>query len=103
LTSFPAPCSAQERLIIKFNDEEIEELTDEIIVLGKNEFELDLSDYLYECINLTVPAYIRCEELGDGLQCDEEMVKTIQNLAPTEPEEAKTDPRWEALKGIKNN
>jgi uncharacterized protein len=101
LSAFQMPIDAQERWIVKFNDEEIEDHTDEIIVLGRNDYEIELSEFLYEYIHLTVPAYVRCEELG-GVQCDEEMVRKIQHLAPSEDNE-KADPRWEALKRIKNN
>jgi uncharacterized protein len=102
LSEFKMPIDAQERLIVKFNDEEIEEHTDEIVVLGRNDYEIDLSEYLYESIHVNVPTYVRCDELGDT-SCDEEMVDKIQGLAPNEESEAPIDPRWEALKRIKNN
>jgi uncharacterized metal-binding protein YceD (DUF177 family) len=53
-----------------------------------------------------VPPYPKCSENGDGIECDPEMLGRIQNeeiSSSEEDNEENIDPRWEALKNIKNN
>ena len=110
LSDFPAKTVIDERLIVKFSDEDIVDSTEEIVVLSKSDYELDIADLLYEYITLAVPLYKKCSEQGDGLACDPEMVSKLGDLAPQQQpqdeeatEEEKTDPRWEALKNLRNN
>lgn len=107
LSDFPAKTVIDERLIVKFTEEDMGDTTEEILVLSKNEYGLDIADLLYEYINLAVPHYKKCSEQGDGISCDPEMVDKLSNLAPQPPqettEEEQTDPRWEALKHLRNN
>ncbi|WP_207429470.1 DUF177 domain-containing protein [Pedobacter sp. SYSU D00535] len=111
LADFPVGVDKKERQIVKFNDDEnLEDDTDEIIVLGRNEHEIDVSSLIYEYINLAVPYINRCENPGDTQWCDKEMLDKLEKLSvnQTEGEAAENnentdaDPRWDALKKIKN-
>lgn len=104
LADFPNRISLEEHEIVKFsNDEHLEDNTEEIILLNKNEHELDVSGLIYEYIMLAVPLFKRCEEEGNTEWCDQEMIEKLKSLsAPAEEEENLADPRWEALKNIKN-
>ncbi|MGN0002028.1 MAG: YceD family protein [Sphingobacterium composti] len=104
LTEFDAPVSFQEKLIVKFVNEEWDNETDEVIILNKTDHELDIANLLYEYINVQVPYYAKCTEQGVNISCDPEMLAKIS----TEEEESdieveNIDPRWAALKNIKNN
>ncbi|MCA5004497.1 YceD family protein [Sphingobacterium bovistauri] len=103
LTEFDAPVSFQERLIVKFVNEEWDSETDEVIILNKTDHELDIANLLYEYINVQVPYYAKCTEQGINISCDPEMLAKINIEEKSDIEEEKIDPRWAALKNIKNN
>jgi len=103
LTEFDAPVTFQERLIVKFVNEEWDNETDEVVILNKTDHELDIANLLYEYINVQVPYYAKCSEQGVNITCDPEMIAKISTEEGTEIEEENIDPRWAALKNIKNN
>jgi len=104
LQEFDSPISVRERVLVKFVNESWDEDTEEIMVLSKSDYELDIADLLYEFINVCVPIYTRCSEQGINQTCDSKMLAILDEHTPDEEqEEEKTDPRWEALKNIKNN
>jgi len=106
LSTFDSPVHIKERALVKFSDEDWNEDTDEVVTLSKNDYELDIAPLLYEYINVTAPPYPKCSENGDGITCDPEMLDRIQNEEESSSEEdndENIDPRWEALKNIKNN
>ncbi|WP_113651780.1 YceD family protein [Pedobacter namyangjuensis] len=104
LSEFSQPIDVKERQIVKFAEDALESDDLEIIVLERKESELDVSEMIYEFINVSVPYINNCEEAGNNQKCDPEMIATLEKLASgnTEVEEEKTDdPRWEALKKLK--
>ncbi|MFD2968195.1 YceD family protein [Sphingobacterium bambusae] len=106
LADFDAPLDFQERALVKFTDEDWESNTDEVLVLSKTDYELDIAALLYEYINVRVPYYSKCTEQGVNLSCDPEMLAKINVDSEEEQEdntEEKIDPRWDILKNIKNN
>jgi len=105
LAGFPLRIESTERQIAKFsNDNNLEDDTEEIIVLSKNEHEIDVSKLIYEYINLAVPYINRCEDEGNTKWCDGEMIEKLNSLSEQKEEKNEpADPRWEALKKIKNN
>lgn len=107
LSDFPTQVEVNERQIVKFfDDANLEDNTEEIIVLGKNVHEVDVSQLIYEYINLAVPLFNRCEEVGETQWCDKEVIEKLKSLSsgsPKEEENNDADPRWAALKNIKND
>src|SRR5690606_37104961 len=103
LTTFPAETVIDEQLIVKFTDEDLTETTDEILVLSRRDYELDIAPVLYEFINVSTPPYIKCSEQGNDITCDETVLAKLNELSPEQQEVTETDPRWEALKNIKYN
>ena len=104
LAEFAQPIEINERQIIKFAEDELESDDLEIIVLNRRESEIDVSEMIYEFINVAVPYINNCEQAGTGQKCDPEMLATLDKLASgsEEKEENKiADPRWEALKKLK--
>ncbi|MEO0403520.1 MAG: DUF177 domain-containing protein [Bacteroidota bacterium] len=69
---------------------------DEIYILGSNEHELDVHHLLYEYAHLSLPSKRVHESLND---CDYDDDLISEDL-PNDEEEG-TDPRWDALKGLK--
>ena len=102
LADFPSDVDIKERQLVKFsNDEHLEDDTDEIIILNRNEHEIDVSGLIYEYINLAVPFVIRCDDEGNTKWCDKEMIQKLSDLSSGNDNTENADPRWEALKKIK--
>lgn len=78
------------------------ELEDNILIIGRDDHEVEVGQLLYEFIVLALP-YKRIHPVdiyGDS-GCNKDMLKRLNALRTEEPDkEEKTDPRWDALKGI---
>lgn len=105
LTDFDAPLDFEERILVKFTEDEWGQDTEEVLTLSKTDYELDIADLLYEYINVRVPYYKKCSEQGTNASCDPEMLAKLGSSADLEShtDEEDTDPRWDILKKIKNN
>ncbi|QQT26946.1 YceD family protein [Sphingobacterium spiritivorum] len=105
LSEFDSPIDVKERVLVKFTDENWEEDTEEVIVLSKNDYEFDIAHLLYEYINVAVPYYTKCSEQGLNQSCDPEMLAKVNQIEDEEENSAEEhiDPRWSALRNIKNN
>lgn len=102
LAEFPSAINITERQIVKFsNDENLEDNTDEIIILSRNEHEIDVSGLIYEYVNLAVPYINRCGDEGNTVWCDKGMIQKLADLSSKDEKTDSVDPRWEALKNIK--
>ncbi|KQB99566.1 DUF177 domain-containing protein [Pedobacter sp. Hv1] len=104
LAEFAQSIEINERQIVKFAEDDLESDDLEIIVLNKKESAIDISEMIYEFINVAVPYINNCEQAGQGQQCDPEMIATLEKLAsgtPEKEEEQNDDPRWAALKKLK--
>jgi uncharacterized protein len=104
LAEFGQPIEINERQIVKFAEDDLESDDLEIIMLNKKESEIDVSEMIYEFINVSIPYINNCEQAENGQQCDPEMIATLAKLASgtAEKEEGQSDdPRWAALKKLK--
>ncbi len=104
LSSFAQPIEIKERQIVKFAEDDLESDDLEIIVLNRKESEIDVSEMIYELINVAIPYVNNCEQAGQDQSCDPEMIATLEKLASgnaTEENEKTDDPRWAALKKLK--
>lgn len=105
LDNFNLPISFSGSLYVKFGDEKAEE-GDEIIILTPDESELNLAQYIYESICLSIPLQRYHGVNGSDQTCNKEMIKKLKNhLANSTKKEESTDldPRWDKLKDIKLN
>lgn len=104
LSAFAQTIEIKERQIVKFAEDDLESDDLEIIVLNRKESEIDVSEMIYELINVAIPYVNNCEQAGQGQSCDPEMIATLEKLASgnaTEDNEKIDDPRWAALKKLK--
>lgn len=105
LSNFPAETEINERLIIKFfGNADLSDDTEEILVLSKKDYELDVAPLIYEYINLAAPFNNRCKDPGNEPSCDVEMINKIDHLSVNNKEDSEPqsiDPRWEKLNKIK--
>jgi uncharacterized metal-binding protein YceD (DUF177 family) len=99
---FDYPLQGNYRLIVKVGGHESGDEDDDIITVAANEHELDLSQYLYEYIMLSLPIRrVHPENEKGESTCDQEVLKKIE--AHITDSEDTTDPRWDKLKNIKLN
>ena len=83
------------RLIVKYG-EKYEEISEEVITIPSSESNLDLTQFIYEYINLMLPIkkVHPGDEFGNG-QCNKDMINQLNKYT-----EQKQDPRWDTLKNI---
>lgn len=105
LSNFPHEVDTKDRLIAKFTESDDLADSEEVIIITKNESEVDVSTFIYEIINLAVPYVSICEDPGNTPSCDLEMLKKIDELSIEEgsSESEQEDPRWDVLKNIRKN
>ena len=102
LDEFKMPIEFTTEMFIKFGDV-TEEQTDEIIVLSHNEFELDVAQYIYEFVHLSLPyKRVHPNDSKGRSTCNEEMLKKLEEYIIREKDED-NDPRWDDLKNLLNN
>jgi uncharacterized protein len=86
------------RLVVKFA-EKFEEISDELITIPHDENRFDLSQYIYEYVNLMLPIKrVHPDDENGNSTCNREMLDRIDNYKASSG-----DPRWDALKKLKTN
>lgn len=92
----------QAPLYVKFGEETHEE-TDELFVISDQETEIDLSQFIYEFVHLSLP-YRRVHPVDKNGKstCNKEMLKRLEELSVNN-DDTDTDPRWNDLKNLFNN
>ena len=115
------PVKTSDRLIVKFGKEYTEE-SDEIVVIPEEEGIINVAWFLYEFIVLTIPL----KHIHLPGKCNKTMTSKLKKHTPKNVEEdddsldfegddddiviidydereSATDPRWDALKSLKDN
>jgi uncharacterized protein len=100
LAEYPFPVDIHEQQIAKFSDEGADE-GEEIIILTKNDHEINIAGLIYEYVNVAVPFISVCSDTGNTPYCDKEMLARLNELSANSGQEDEADPRWDALKNIK--
>ncbi|MBQ8423404.1 MAG: DUF177 domain-containing protein [Coprobacter sp.] len=107
LDDMELPVETDDILYVKFGEEYSEE-SENLIVVPESEGTIDLAWYIFECIALTIPlmhthAEGECNpEMAAILQSHSTYVVDDADAAPETDDEC-IDPRWEALKQLKEN
>lgn len=104
LDPYTFPLEIEDKLIVKlvaFPEEEQLD-NDEMWIVNENEYELDVFHFVYETILLSMPLQIMHPDNPDGTSsCNPEVLEQLEKLS--QKEENTNDPRWDALKNIKEN
>ena len=91
------------KLIVRF-DEEYNNDNEELLILPHGEFEIDIAQYIYEMIVLSVPLRRVHPGIKDGSLKTEALTKlnelTIKEEKVENKEEENIDPRWDKLKQL---
>lgn len=97
---FDLPIKGKLNLIVKFGDSYNDE-NEELLILPHGEFQINVAQYIYESIVLSVPLRRIHPGIKDGSLTD--VIEKLESLAPKKNkaiEQNDIDPRWENLKKL---
>ncbi|HTF02567.1 MAG TPA: DUF177 domain-containing protein [Bacteroidia bacterium] len=99
--TYPQPIEDERAMVVNIDADHFED-EDDLISLPSSYNDLDLTQYIYEYISLAVPAKLVCP---DNIGCDPDVISKLDQLKPGEQsgDDQPTDPRWDALKNLKDN
>ena len=92
------PLDHQEMRIVKFSQEEFDN-TDDVLVIGSEAHEINVSHIVYETIILGLPIRKFHDQEMNGQICDEEVIERLKEYQEKE-ETNSVDDRWSALKKL---
>ncbi len=98
LAEYPLPVDVTEQQIAKFSEEEDMGDDEDIIILTKNDHEINVATLLYEYINVALPFTTVCDNEGNTPYCDKQMLEKLSKLSANTEQTEQNDPRWDALK-----
>ena len=100
LEAFDYPLEIEKRIVFKYGDE-AKELSEEIVLITRDQAQLDVGQYLYELIAVNIPMK-RLHPMFRQDDQEESDIRLVYSSPVDENEqEEKTDPRWEKLKKLK--
>lgn len=103
LEEYEEEVATENRIFLKFGDRD-EELTDEIEMIQRNTARINVARYIYDFIALALPVKKLHPRLRGGEEADDaEEVLVYGHSKGDDPVGGEADPRWEALKSIKQN
>ncbi|MES2622675.1 MAG: DUF177 domain-containing protein [Bacteroidota bacterium] len=104
LITFDKPIFGDYVCYVKFAEEpEKENDEPDVLFIGREQTVIDLSQLLYEYVNLCLPMQkLGCESPGNEPQCNKEVLKYLTPGNGESKKEEEVDPRWAALKNLKN-
>lgn len=98
---FDLPIKGKLKLLVKFGDAFNDE-NEELLILPHGEFQVNVAQYVYESIILSVPLRRVHPGIKDGTLTD--VIEKLESLSPKENKEEQQnndiDPRWENLKKL---
>ncbi len=80
-------------------DEALKEVDDvEIIYIAKDDPDIDITQFIYDYVQLSVPAHKICDNPGQTEYCDKDIIRILEQGSTDES----TDPRWADLNKVKD-
>lgn len=104
LETYEQEITNEAELFVKFGEESFEDDENVIWVLPE-EHAINLAQPIYEYVSLGIPMrHIHPKNKNGKRECDPEMLKKLKKFKYSNIEEKEsTDPRWDALKNLRNN
>jgi len=94
---YPQPISGKQTVYVKFGDVEEDEGPDDVVFIPEGAWEVDISQIIYDYINILLPMHrVHPNNVDGNPGCNAEMLHLLDELKPP----AEIDPRWNALKGL---
>lgn len=99
LESFQLPVDFTQRLYVQYGQEP-EELADNIVVVAREDNQIDLASFFYEYLVLSIPVKrVHPDNPSGKSGCNREMIEKLEEHIVHNKIE-KTDPRWDDLKKL---
>ncbi len=95
---YQQPLSGESSVKVKFSELR-DDSNEEILVLPYNEYQLNVAQYLYELVILSIPLKLESPE-AKGERGDEVREQWASKLDEVNDQSDKTDPRWDKLKDL---
>ncbi len=100
LEPFMTEVDTKQTIFVKLG-EEVGEIEDDVIMIHRDDHEIEVGQYMYEFILLALPYQRIHPDDDEGISgCDPEMIRRLEELQSGEEKSDETDPRWDTLKGI---
>jgi uncharacterized metal-binding protein YceD (DUF177 family) len=100
---FDLPIKGNMKLIVRFGDE-FNNDNEELLIIPHGEFQINIAQYIYEMIVLSVPTKRIHPGIKDGTLKSEALNKlkqlAVKELKKENKTQENTDPRWEKLKQL---
>lgn len=100
---FDLPVKGKLRLVVQFGDE-FNNDNEELLILPHGEHQIDISQYIYELIVLSIPVKRVHPGIKDGTLKSEALEKlkemSVKDAKTVDAKEENTDPRWDKLKQL---
>lgn len=100
LEPFDFPITENRKMVFKYG-EEAQEISDEIVIITRDQDSIDLGQYLYEFIALAIPMKRLHPRFANEAERDQPLVYSTSPNEPEEKEDDSIDPRWDKLKKLK--
>lgn len=100
LEPFDFPITENRKMVFKFGEEPAE-ISDEIVIITRDQESIDLGQYIYEFISLAIPIKRLHPRFANQADHDQALVYTTSKDEQKEKENDAIDPRWEKLKKLK--
>jgi uncharacterized metal-binding protein YceD (DUF177 family) len=99
LDAFPHEVVVRQTLFMKYGQQE-EELDANVVVVSREDNQVDLGKYMYEYLVLALPVRRVHPDLANGSPgCNPDMLQKLEEHIVTQETE-RTDPRWDELKKL---
>ena len=98
---FDQPVEGNLHLVVKFGEEYNDE-NEELLIIPHGEHQINVAQYIYEMIVLSVPAKRVHPGVADGT-LSSELLQKLEEFQPKEENknnDGDTDPRWDTLKKL---
>ena len=105
LDTYQQKIKQKTELFVKFGEKEFDE-GENVIWIRPQEHHISMGQIIYEYIALSIPLrHVHPKNKDGNRECNKEMLNKLKDYmnAESEEEETLTDPRWDALKNLKNN
>ncbi len=99
LEPFKEPVKVHKKIMFKYGPEATE-LSDEIVIITREQDKLELGQYLYEFISLEIPIKKLHPKFRDEEE-DNTEGKIVYQSKSEDGDDGQVDPRWEKLKKLK--
>ncbi len=102
-SSVDIPVIGNHTLYVKFSGVDSDEtsIDDDILVLHREESEIDLYPFLHDYVYLSLPISKVCEDPGNTQYCDKEVVRILEQMKNNNVPEQKNN-LWQSLEKLKN-